>query len=323
MVYLCLVFFFFSAFQVSFSKKFFPFYVSEVNGKSYAVQQFHNSSRLELVTVESGGVIRRFELPNCDLLTLTSDSPMSILGVKIQQDSLLLHIKNLEDNNQYLEIVNLLDLSNNIVNTTCLYVDDVYFGKHKNYIYKVEEGRILKRWLVTSDGKEANPTVVAETKFPIKTIDVRWQNIRITTQNQSINRGSVVEFHPDVPRCDVPESNTSCEENDLGRRKVVETALMLEKYIVVVIVVAAVFLFLLILAGSECCLFRWGLGLGKTKQVTFYRYFSYYSLDGDDELYDNDYEMSKAPRFPSVPKEMSFEKQTCEKMIQTDFANSE
>ena len=57
-----------------------------------------------------------------------------------------------------------MSLSNDTINGHCTSFDAIYFGKHKIYIYKVENENTLKRWLVTPEGESINPVVVAKTE---------------------------------------------------------------------------------------------------------------------------------------------------------------
>ena len=65
---------------------------------------------------------------------------------------------------KYLLTVNLTDLDNTKCNGKNTYVDDVYFGQYKTYVYFVND-KILTRWLATPKGTLISPVLVAKTKF--------------------------------------------------------------------------------------------------------------------------------------------------------------
>ncbi|KAE9546581.1 hypothetical protein FO519_010207, partial [Halicephalobus sp. NKZ332] len=105
-----------------------------------------------------------------------------------------------------------MTLSNDIDNGNCTFINEIYFGKHKIYIYRVENSTILKRWLVTSDGELTNSSVIKRTKFPIEYVFLHSKLIEISTREDNswlLSR----EDCEDLPRCDIPGDGISCEED--------------------------------------------------------------------------------------------------------------
>ncbi|KAE9546686.1 hypothetical protein FO519_010102 [Halicephalobus sp. NKZ332] len=92
-------------------------------------------------------------------------------------------------------------------------IADSYFGKHKVYIYKVENSTILKRWLVAPDGELTKPIKVLETEFPIPFVTVYSDIIRVNALIPNMNNYWKFYYYKDAPKCDVPEDDTTCEED--------------------------------------------------------------------------------------------------------------
>ena len=112
------------------------------------------------VLVGSDGNVEEFLSPECGKKRLD----LSPTGMKLQGNHIFLLRKNIENEEKVVQIVELPHSSNDSINEMCIPATDAYFGRQQVYIYKVEEGKILKRLLLTTDGKEVNPVVVGKTK---------------------------------------------------------------------------------------------------------------------------------------------------------------
>lgn len=103
--------------------------------------------------------MKRFALPDCG-----RDEIRTLKTSKNPQQNIFLDRQDSNTNEKLLQIVNLSDLFYNVSSNSCTPVADVYFGKYKTYVYKIEKDNILKRWLLTPEGYEINPQVVVKTK---------------------------------------------------------------------------------------------------------------------------------------------------------------
>ncbi|KAE9548712.1 hypothetical protein FO519_008073, partial [Halicephalobus sp. NKZ332] len=131
----------FAALQLSFSTRYYDYFVDECNGKNYTITYCHDTIKRLILTVENNnGSIEKFPLSNCIQKNVT-----------------------IEKYKIYI-IVSLAALSSNISNGNCIPVSYSYFGKYKVYIYRVEEDSILKRWLLAPDGEPTNPAVIVNYK---------------------------------------------------------------------------------------------------------------------------------------------------------------
>ncbi|KAE9549265.1 hypothetical protein FO519_007530 [Halicephalobus sp. NKZ332] len=192
----------FAVLKISSSSESEEYFVGERNGKNYTIKKYDvYPTILELHVNESGGIIKNFSSSVC------SEHQISIKNHSInsQGSHLFFHIRNSFHDN-YLVTVNLTALSNDTPNGNCMFVNAAYFGKHKIYVYRVENSKILKRWLVSPEGKEVNPIVVAKAESSIKEVEVSVDSINITTKEN---------IHPitleDAPKCDVPDNNVNEE----------------------------------------------------------------------------------------------------------------
>ncbi|KAE9546712.1 hypothetical protein FO519_010076 [Halicephalobus sp. NKZ332] len=254
----------FAALQLTFASESIEYFVGERDGKSYTITEYYETpNRLVLNVNESSGIVKYFNLSICDEWVVKINN----YSIDNQGRHLYIHIWD-ADTDDSLISVNLTALSNNISNGNCISIADSYFGKHKIYIYRVEEEQILKRWLVTPDGEIANPVVVKKTKFPIRHVDINSKLIQITTREEN-SRSSEREDCEDLPRCDVPENDTSCEEyRDAGKiseilstTERVEASVILfsKRYLKVIIIAICALLFILTLLGIGCCFYKWKL----------------------------------------------------------------
>ncbi|KAE9547082.1 hypothetical protein FO519_009706 [Halicephalobus sp. NKZ332] len=183
------------------------YFVGERNGKSYTITKYKGiPNRLILIIKELSGITNHFNISNCDESWIL----IKKYSINDQGSHLYIHIWGTE-NDDSLVSVNLTALSNNISNGTCVSIADSYLGEYKIYIYRVENNNILKRWLVASDGELINAVVVAQTKLPIRYVNIYWKVIEISTREEDSGPLSK-ERYEDVPKCDVPENDTSCEE---------------------------------------------------------------------------------------------------------------
>ena len=66
---------------------------------------------------------------------------------------------------EYLLTVNLTDLRKDTCNGVNERINVVYSEKDNIYVYKVENGNLLKRLLMTPEGELINPVLVKETDF--------------------------------------------------------------------------------------------------------------------------------------------------------------
>ncbi|KAE9548206.1 hypothetical protein FO519_008582 [Halicephalobus sp. NKZ332] len=179
------------------------YFVAERNGKNYIIKRYDGyPTRLELNVNESGGIIKKFSLSTC----FDQQTSIKNYSINSQGSHLFFHIRNIFGNN-YLVTVDLKTLSNDTPNGECVYIGVAYFGKHKIYVYRVEDRNILVRQLVTPEGELTNPIVIAKIESEIRKIDVSVNSTDITTGG---------DIYPitfkDAPKCDVPENDTSCTE---------------------------------------------------------------------------------------------------------------
>ncbi|KAE9547004.1 hypothetical protein FO519_009784 [Halicephalobus sp. NKZ332] len=263
----------FTVLQLSFSTFFnkYPivhsdYFVGESNGKSYTITEYKGTSdRLVLSINESNGITNHFNLSTCnESWILMKKYSINSLG-----SHLYIHIWGTENNNSLVS-VDLTALSNNISNGTCISIIDSYLGEYKTYIYRVENNTILKRWLVAPDDEEINPTVVAKTKLPIRHVYVYGGNIMISTGKEDSEPLSE-EYYEDLPKCDVPENDTSCEEYQVTteepqtvfttERMITESSEILTRTsfghnLRVVIIIACAVFSVLVLIGIGYCLHR-------------------------------------------------------------------
>ncbi|KAE9546947.1 hypothetical protein FO519_009841, partial [Halicephalobus sp. NKZ332] len=185
----------------------YEYFVGERNGKSYTVICYSvYPDRLVLSINESNGITNHFNLSNCGEWWIL----IKKYSINNQGSHLYIHIWGTENTDSLIS-VDLTTLSNNISNGTCVSIADSYFWEHKIYIYRVENNNILKRWLVASDGELINAVVVAQTKLPIRYVNIYWKVIEISTGEEDSWPLSK-ENYVDLPRCNVPENDTSCEE---------------------------------------------------------------------------------------------------------------
>ena len=105
--------------------------------------------------------MKNYSYPSCgrERITIVNNR------VQLRNDLLFIHIEDPQDEENFLQIVDLPALSNDVINETCIPVTETYFGGKKIYIYRIEEEVVLKRWLITEDGEEINPAVVLEMEF--------------------------------------------------------------------------------------------------------------------------------------------------------------
>lgn len=159
--------------------------------------------------------MRKLSYPTCgrERIDILSDR------MKIRGSLLFVHIRDLQSGENFLQIIDLPALSNNITHEACIPVIETYFGRHKIYIYRVEEDHILKRWLITEDGEETNPAVVAKTEFvgflvsysnnydiqSIKAVVAHSQGIEIKTSSGATDDFFETDDYEDLPRCDSME----------------------------------------------------------------------------------------------------------------------
>ncbi|KAE9546371.1 hypothetical protein FO519_010417, partial [Halicephalobus sp. NKZ332] len=194
---------------------------------------------------------------------------MKKYSINNQGSHLYIHIWGTENTDSLIS-VDLTALSNNISNGTCVSIADSYFWEHKIYIYRVENNNILKRWLVTSDGELTNSVVVAQTKLPIRYVDVDWKGIEISTGEGESGPLSK-ETYEDLPKCDVPDDGTPCDdyqfiteepqtvfttERVITRSSEVLTGTSFGHNLKVVIIIACAIFFVLVLIGIGYCLHR-------------------------------------------------------------------
>ncbi|KAE9546156.1 hypothetical protein FO519_010632, partial [Halicephalobus sp. NKZ332] len=94
-------------------------------------------------------------------------------------------------------------LSDIPINGYCIPINEIYFGKYKIYIYKVEDSNILKRWLVTPEGEEISPVVIAKTELPIRDVYVHLDSnlINLVTWEGNIKDTYLDEYYNDLPKC--------------------------------------------------------------------------------------------------------------------------
>ncbi|KAE9551272.1 hypothetical protein FO519_005529 [Halicephalobus sp. NKZ332] len=126
-------------------------------------------------------------------------------------DKLVLNVKELMGSIEQFPLPTCESLFNYIRNGNCVPINEVYFGRYKTYIYRVENSTILKRWLLTSDRKLTNPVPVAESKSPIQRVTVYNDTIRIDTNIHNCTK----IYYKDAPKCDVPDDDTSCKEDQV------------------------------------------------------------------------------------------------------------
>ncbi|KAE9552291.1 hypothetical protein FO519_004508 [Halicephalobus sp. NKZ332] len=200
----------FAVLQLSLSTRYYDNFVGESNGKNYTIVKYYEIlTRLVLNVTESNGITNHFNLSNCgEWLIFTKE-----YSINNQGSHLYIHISG-PVNDDSLVIVDLTALSNNISNGKCIPIADSYFGKYKIYIYRVENSTILKRWLV-ADGELTKPIKVVETEFPIRRVDVYNNMISIDTTISSMNNYWKIYDYKDAPKCDVPEDDTTCEDQAL------------------------------------------------------------------------------------------------------------
>ncbi|KAE9556787.1 hypothetical protein FO519_000193 [Halicephalobus sp. NKZ332] len=199
-----------TALQISLSGKSDEYFVDEHNGKSHTIIQYlgdYNSpNRLMLNINESSGITKNFNLSTCEQHLSIKD-----YSINSQRSHLYIRLSG-SFNTNYILIVNLTTLSDDHINGKCVFFNAAYFGKYKIYIYRVEDSTILKRWLLTPVGEEINPVVVAETKLPIEYVNVDRNKVHIQTRGNGENSHTIKEEYDDVPKCDVPDDDTSCKE---------------------------------------------------------------------------------------------------------------
>ena len=122
---------------------------------------------------EPNGVMKNFPLTNCHGWSLR----LANYSGRIQRTQLFLDLYSIWSGRSLL-IVNLMTLSNNSDNGHCTPIKEVYFGKYKTYIYRIEDDRTLKRWLVTPEGTLTNPYPIATIKhvryFFIKLVNLTF-----------------------------------------------------------------------------------------------------------------------------------------------------
>ncbi|KAE9546237.1 hypothetical protein FO519_010551, partial [Halicephalobus sp. NKZ332] len=148
---------------------------------------------------ESNGITNHFNLSNCGEWWIL----IKKYSINNQGSHLYIHIWGTENDDSLIS-VDLTALSNNISNGNCISIAGSYFGKHRIYIYLVENSTILKRRLVAPDGELTNPVVVAKTELPIRYVIVDWKGIEISTGEEDSGPLSE-EYYEDLPKCDVPE----------------------------------------------------------------------------------------------------------------------
>lgn len=122
--------------------------------------------------MEPNGTIKHFLLPDCD------NKKLELIDVAIgcQKNLLFLRRWDIMSKEKFLQIVNLSDVLNNNNSGICVSIANAYFGENKMFIYRIEDGNILKRWLVTPDGNLTNPRVVVKTK------DVCFSSLTLITR---------------------------------------------------------------------------------------------------------------------------------------------
>src|SRR5690606_19724923 len=94
-------------------------------------------------------------LPNCQ-------------GETIQMSNSSVNNKDLlidGENENLFKVINLRIVLRDLNIPTCVPVVNIYVGKYKTYIYIVERGKVLKRSLITPDGKQINSHVLRTTDF--------------------------------------------------------------------------------------------------------------------------------------------------------------
>ncbi|KAE9547445.1 hypothetical protein FO519_009342 [Halicephalobus sp. NKZ332] len=184
-------------------------FVGERNGKNYTITQYDETpNRLVLSINESNGITNHFNLSTCG----EWDISIKNYSINNQGSNLYIHIWGTENDNS-LVIVNLTALSNDSSNGNCTSIAASYFGKYKIYIYRAENSTILRRWLVASDGELTKPIKVVETEFPIKSVHLHNDTIHVNTLIRDMHNYRKLYSYKDAPKCDVPEDDTTCEED--------------------------------------------------------------------------------------------------------------
>ena len=107
-----------------------------------------------MVTEEISGASKSFPLPNCGEKTQTLTSSIK------KENSLTSH----EDYEKLFKIINSRALFRDIDIKTCVPIVDIYFEESKMYIYAVDEGNVVRRSLITSDGKNREHKIIFETE---------------------------------------------------------------------------------------------------------------------------------------------------------------
>ncbi|KAE9547089.1 hypothetical protein FO519_009699 [Halicephalobus sp. NKZ332] len=212
MINQCLIILLLLVLQAYSENRIFHAYFSGSDRKHYVVTELEDPFSLEITIMEPHEVTKTFPLSNCNF---TKNGIYR--AVKIQENSVYIHV--LTDEGEFLKVVNLTALSNDITNGNCILISDAYFGKYKVYVYKIEEKNILKRWLVTPDGKLTNPVEVVRIEEPILYVYVYPENININIRTEGSSSHYMYKNYTDLPRCDVPWDSTSCEENQVPGEK--------------------------------------------------------------------------------------------------------
>ncbi|KAE9551271.1 hypothetical protein FO519_005528 [Halicephalobus sp. NKZ332] len=206
------IFLFLSVLQLTSVSKVLQIHFNGLNGKHYIIKESENPFRMVLTVMEPNEVTEKFELPSCSI-----KNTVTYRAVKIQENTIYMHI--LGGEHEFLQVVDLAALSDHVTKSNCIPIAETYFGKHKVYIYKIEGKNILKRWLVTPDGREINPVKVAETKLPIVYAHIYGDKIKIYTSNKNVYDPNAYEYHMDSPRDDTPENNTRIEINQISKKE--------------------------------------------------------------------------------------------------------
>ena len=116
---------------------------------------------MKVIITKPNETIETFTPPLC----VETGSSRTIPRAQLQRNLFFFYNRQSEGISNMLQILNLLALSNNIANQTCIPVAGAHFGKSKTFIYTVKEDKILERWLITPDGKKSDLTIVTETKY--------------------------------------------------------------------------------------------------------------------------------------------------------------
>ena len=136
----------------------------------------HDASGIELIEMENSIIRNTTNILTCDQKNVTIYNN----NVKILGKSLFIHMRNTENNEQILKI---MDLSSDN-RETCIPVATADFGKHKIFTYEIENSLKLIRYTVTPEADLIDRTEIGTTEFvglfPLKLINVIFSQLEVS-----------------------------------------------------------------------------------------------------------------------------------------------